>query len=134
MSDIVSYKVDDKIALIKINRADKMNALNEDVMQGLRNAFRRYDDSEERCAILCAEGDRAFSVGADIKSPPKEMWREWGRIKPRWSWDHPQFVFSHFKRLDNTFYYLRGNENTPTWPGRINDDFLQEPVAHLVAA
>ena len=75
MSDIVSYEVDDEIALIKINRADKMNALNEDVMQGLRNAFRRYDDSEERCAILCAEGDRAFSVGADIKSPPKEMWQ-----------------------------------------------------------
>lgn len=75
MSDIVTYEVDGQVALIKINRADKMNALNEDVIQGLRHAFRRYDASEQRCAILAAEGDRAFSVGADIKSPPKEMWQ-----------------------------------------------------------
>ena len=75
MSDIVSYEVDGKIAVIKIDRSSKMNALNEDVIQGLRSAFRRYDDSNERCAVLCAAGDRAFSVGADIKDPPKEMWQ-----------------------------------------------------------
>ena len=75
MSDIVSYEVDGKIAVIKIDRSEKMNALNEDVIQGLRSAFRRYDDSNERCAVLCAAGDRAFSVGADIKDPPKEMWQ-----------------------------------------------------------
>jgi len=75
MSDTVSYEVDGKIAVIRIDRSDKMNALNEDVIQGLRSALRRYDDSDERCAILCAAGDRAFSVGADIKDPPKEMWQ-----------------------------------------------------------
>ncbi len=74
-SEVVTYEVQDRIAIIKINRADKMNALNEDVIQGLRAAYRRYDQSPERCAILCADGDRAFSVGADIKDPPKEMWQ-----------------------------------------------------------
>ena len=73
MSDTVSYEVDGKIAVIRIDRSDKMNALNEDVIQGLRSAFRRYDGSDERCAILCAAGDRAFSVGADIMDTPKEM-------------------------------------------------------------
>lgn len=75
MSEVVTYEVDGKVALIKINRADKMNALNEDVIQGLRSAFLRYAGSEERCAILYADGDRAFSVGADIKDPPREMWQ-----------------------------------------------------------
>jgi len=75
MTDLVSYEVDGKVAIIRINRADKMNALDEEVIQGLRTAFRRYEESEERCAILCADGDRAFSVGADIKNPPKEMWQ-----------------------------------------------------------
>ena len=75
MAELVSYEVEGKIATISINRASKMNALNEDVIQGLRSAFRRYNDSNERCAILCAEGDAAFSVGADIKDPPKEMWQ-----------------------------------------------------------
>jgi enoyl-CoA hydratase len=75
VDQLVTYEVDGKVALIRINRADKMNALNEDVIQGLRSAFQRYATSEQRCAILSAVGDRAFSVGADIKDPPKEMWQ-----------------------------------------------------------
>ena len=75
MTDVVSYEVEGKVATIRINRAAKMNALDEDVIQGLRTALRQYDSSDQRCAILCAEGDRAFSVGADIKNPPKEMWQ-----------------------------------------------------------
>lgn len=76
MTDVVEYSVDAGIARIKINRADKMNALNEAVIQGLHVALRRFSDSDNaRVAILCAEGDKAFSVGADIKDPPKEMWQ-----------------------------------------------------------
>ncbi len=75
MSDVVLFSVDDKVAEIRINRADKLNALDEAVIQGLRDALRRFEESEARVAILCAEGDRAFSVGADIKDPPREMWQ-----------------------------------------------------------
>ena len=71
----VIYEVDGLTAIIRINRPDKLNALDESVIQGLRAALRRYDAAPERCAILCAEGDRAFSVGADIKNAPKEMWQ-----------------------------------------------------------
>ncbi len=74
MSDVVTYEEENRTAIITINRADKMNALDEDVIQGLRAAWRRYDASDARAAILTAAGDRAFSVGADIKNPPKEMW------------------------------------------------------------
>lgn len=75
MSDVVLFSIDDKIAEIRINRADKLNALDEAVIQGLRAAFIEYSRSDARVAILCAEGDRAFSVGADIKDPPREMWQ-----------------------------------------------------------
>ena len=71
----VSYESRDGIAIITIDRADKMNALNEDVIQGLRQAWLRLEESEDRVGILHAAGDRAFSVGADIKSPPAEMWQ-----------------------------------------------------------
>ena len=74
MTDVL-YEDDGKTAIITINRAAKMNALDEDVIQGLRTAFRQFNDSDARSAILCADGDRAFSVGADIKNPPKEMWQ-----------------------------------------------------------
>jgi enoyl-CoA hydratase/carnithine racemase len=63
------------IALITIDRADKLNALNEAVITGLMHAWRRFAASDERVAVLEAAGTRAFSVGADIKDPPREMWQ-----------------------------------------------------------
>lgn len=74
MNDSVSYTSEDGIATITINRPDKMNALNEDVIQGLKAAWMRLEISDDRVAILHAAGDKAFSVGADIKNPPAEMW------------------------------------------------------------
>ena len=75
MSDVVSYQVDGRTAIISLNRAEKLNALDEDVIKELRSCLQRYAESDERCAILTAVGDRAFSVGADIKNPPAEMWQ-----------------------------------------------------------
>jgi len=71
----VTYEGDGATAIITIDREEKLNALDENVIQGLRSAFRRFDLSAEKCAILAASGERAFSVGADIKNPPKEMWQ-----------------------------------------------------------
>ena len=75
MSDLVTYESNDRIALITINRADRMNALNEDVIVGLQQAWQRFENSEDRVAVLHAAGDRAWSVGADVKNPPTEMWQ-----------------------------------------------------------
>lgn len=75
MTDVVTYEVKGQTAIITINRQDKLNALDEDVIRGLRACLQRYADGDERCAILAAAGDRAFSVGADISNPPKEMWQ-----------------------------------------------------------
>ncbi|HEY5647368.1 MAG TPA: enoyl-CoA hydratase-related protein [Pseudomonadales bacterium] len=74
MNDSVTYRSEDGIAIVTINRADRMNALNEDVIQGLKSAWQRLEASDDRVAVLHAAGDRAFSVGADIKNPPAEMW------------------------------------------------------------
>ena len=75
MSTCVRYEARDGVALVTIDRPERMNALNEDVIQGLRQAWLTFADSDERVAVLHASGDRAFSVGADIKEPPKEMWQ-----------------------------------------------------------
>lgn len=74
MSDTVTYRSEEGVAVVTINRPERMNALNEDVIQGLKQAWQRLESSEDRVAILHAAGDRAFSVGADIKNPPAEMW------------------------------------------------------------
>lgn len=75
MDDVVTYTSSARIATITINRPAQMNALNEAVIKGLQGAWRRFEASDDRVAILHASGDRAFSVGADIKDPPREMWQ-----------------------------------------------------------
>ncbi len=74
MSEMVRYRSEEGIAVITIDRPDKLNALNEDVIQGLAEAWRRLESSDDRVAVLHANG-RAFSVGADLKAPPREMWQ-----------------------------------------------------------
>lgn len=75
MTQWVTYTSKDQIATITINRADRMNALNEGVIVGLQSAWQQFETSDDRVAVLHAAGDRAFSVGADVKDPPKEMWQ-----------------------------------------------------------
>lgn len=75
-SDLVTYESNDGIGIITINRADKMNALSNGVVAELRDAFISLNASDDRCAILTGAGEKAFSVGADLKDPPRdpELW------------------------------------------------------------
>ncbi len=75
MSELVTYASAGRIATITINRADRLNALNEGVIVGLQSAWQQFERSDDRVAVVHAAGDRAFSVGADVKDPPKEMWQ-----------------------------------------------------------
>lgn len=76
MADLVTYASENRIALITINRADKMNALSNATVAELRAAFQRLQDSDDRVAILTGAGERAFSAGADLRDPPRdpELW------------------------------------------------------------
>ncbi|MEL7155474.1 MAG: enoyl-CoA hydratase/isomerase family protein, partial [Actinomycetota bacterium] len=74
--DVVLYESSDQIATITINRPEKMNALSEQVVAELRAAFTRLEESDDRVAVLTSSGDKAFSVGADLKDPPvdPDLW------------------------------------------------------------
>ena len=75
MSAVVTYQSADGVATVTIDRAERMNALDEAVVQGLNAAWRRFANSDDRVAVLCGAGERAFSVGADVKAPPRELWQ-----------------------------------------------------------
>lgn len=58
----------DGIALVTVNRPDKLNALNGEVMGELAEAFGRIEnDAAIRGLILTGAGEKAFVAGADIK-------------------------------------------------------------------
>ncbi|HEV2301715.1 MAG TPA: enoyl-CoA hydratase/isomerase family protein [Stellaceae bacterium] len=63
---LVEYQVADRIATLTLNRPEKLNAFNDDLVRHLADALRRFDlDKEAEVAILCGKG-RAFSSGADV--------------------------------------------------------------------
>ena len=55
------------VALVTINRAEKLNALSGAVMAELREAFGRIaGEAAIRAAIVTGAGEKAFVAGADI--------------------------------------------------------------------
>src|SRR5438552_11199655 len=78
----VRLQSDGAVAIVTLDRADKLNALTPDMIDALGEAASRIDrDAGIRCAILTATGDKAFCVGADINAwsglEPLDMWRHW---------------------------------------------------------
>jgi len=61
----VRYEIDGAVALVTINRPDVLNAIDQDVFFGLRDAAERAGaDPDVRAIVLTGEG-RAFSSGLD---------------------------------------------------------------------
>lgn len=67
MTSHVRYAVNDHIAVITLDRPEKLNALTLAMYDALGAAFRRArQDDDVRVVVLTGSGDRAFCVGADL--------------------------------------------------------------------
>ncbi len=65
---LVTTSKSDGICTVKINRPDKLNAMNMDTAKELVEIFENLGkDDEVKVIILTGEGDKAFSAGADIE-------------------------------------------------------------------
>jgi enoyl-CoA hydratase/carnithine racemase len=65
--ETVLYEKRDSVGFVTINRPDKLNALNREVMDELNDCFRAIQNDEEvRVVILTGAGQKAFVAGADL--------------------------------------------------------------------
>jgi enoyl-CoA hydratase/carnithine racemase len=71
---VVTYRSEGGIAVITMNRPEKLNAINPAMVEGLRDAFARLQEGEDRVGILAGAGARAFTAGADVNDVP-QLWR-----------------------------------------------------------
>ena len=62
----VTYRVANRVATIRLNRSEKRNALNAQVVTELKQAFvQAAEDKEAKVIVLSAAG-AAFCAGADL--------------------------------------------------------------------
>ncbi len=67
MTDCVKVDVTDSVALLTLNRPEKLNALNYETNDRLMDLLDQIEgDTQIRAVILTGAGDRAFSAGGDI--------------------------------------------------------------------
>src|SRR6056297_773454 len=65
----ISVEIDDHgIANVVINRPDKLNALNDQVLNELAEVFKDIQINKDiKAVLLTGSGEKAFVAGADIK-------------------------------------------------------------------
>ncbi|WP_066735956.1 enoyl-CoA hydratase/isomerase family protein [Cupriavidus sp. D384] len=63
------YEVVDSVALIRLNRPERMNAIGGNMKADLSHALFEQARGDEaiRCVVITGAGDKAFCAGADIK-------------------------------------------------------------------
>jgi enoyl-CoA hydratase/carnithine racemase len=65
-ADVIQLEVQGRVGLIRIHRPDAMNALNDAVMNGLRDALNQLEaDAGIGCVVLTGS-EKVFAAGADI--------------------------------------------------------------------
>jgi enoyl-CoA hydratase/carnithine racemase len=64
----ILYDVEDGVAVLTMNRPDKLNAMNRKLHQELRDAVKQADsDDAIGCIVITGAGEKAFTAGGDIK-------------------------------------------------------------------
>jgi enoyl-CoA hydratase len=67
VSDVLLRERRGGVEVLTLNRPEKRNALNKELLDALATAFSEIEaDDDVRCVVLTAAGDRAFSAGMDL--------------------------------------------------------------------
>ncbi|NJD24495.1 MAG: enoyl-CoA hydratase [Betaproteobacteria bacterium] len=66
MTQVVLTEVHGKVGLIRINRPEALNALNNDVVDGIGAAINTFEADEAIGCIVITGNEKAFAAGADI--------------------------------------------------------------------
>ncbi len=62
----ILYEVEDNVLTLTLNRPEKLNAFNRDMMCEMINAFDRADEDDNVRAIIVTGAGRGFCAGADL--------------------------------------------------------------------
>ena len=76
----------DRVGLVRLNRPQRMNALNDALAVELKDALERFDADDAIAAIVITGNDKAFAAGADIGAMAE--------------WDYPKVLHDNYITRD----------------------------------
>src|SRR5882672_9652937 len=82
---MVRYETDEKVGIITLDRADKLNAINSVMKDQIISAFARADKEPGTSVIVLRAHGRSFSAGFDIGHSP-DRGKDTGAADPN-TWD-----------------------------------------------
>jgi enoyl-CoA hydratase len=91
---MVQYECEDKVSVITLDRADKLNAINSVMKDQIIAAFARADQDAATSVVVLRANGRSFSAGFDIGHSP-DRGKDSGAADPN-AWDatlHRSFDF-----------------------------------------
>jgi enoyl-CoA hydratase/carnithine racemase len=70
--ETILYEVADRIATITFNRPDRLNAVNQQMIAELNDAYLRAEADDDVWTLIVAANGRAFCAGADVEKIPED--------------------------------------------------------------
>ena len=71
----IHYHSEGLVARISIERPQAHNAFDDTMVDELRAAWQRFEAGPERVAVVDGGSSRHFTVGADLKNMPRDVWQ-----------------------------------------------------------
>ena len=71
----IRYETDGAIAHVIVDRPEVHNAFDDALTEALAAAWARFEAGPERVAVVSGGASKHFTVGADLKNMPRDVWR-----------------------------------------------------------
>jgi enoyl-CoA hydratase/carnithine racemase len=71
----IHYETHGQVAHIIIDRPAAHNAFDNAMVDQLRQAWQRFEDGPERAVVVSGGSSKHFTVGADLKNMPSDVWQ-----------------------------------------------------------
>ena len=96
MEKAVLYNVEEGVALITLNRPDRYNAVNQDLVDGISESLKKAKEDEPVRAIVLTGNGRGFCAGADMTVFGEEVTPEQRR----------DYIINQYQPLIGQFFNL----------------------------
>ena len=97
MENAVLFEVNNGVATITLNRPDRYNAVNQDLVDGISNSLKKCEADQSIRAVVITGAGRGFCAGADMSVFGDEVTAD----------QRSQYIIDQYQPLMNQFFSLK---------------------------